>query len=86
MTQSARALRCRVVERCVLNWLEFWGVGAALAGMIVTASLWMGLCVRRLAGEMPDLRDCMARLEGLVEGSTNRETAQWASPSHARSN
>lgn len=60
----------------MLNWLDFWGAGAALAGMIVTASLRMGLCVGRLAGEIPDLRDCMARLERLVGGFTKGEAAQ----------
>ena len=38
------------------------GVGAALAGLILTASLWLG-------GWLRDADRRLARLEGLIEGS-----------------
>lgn len=38
------------------------GVGAALAGLILTASLWIG-------GWLPDVDRSLAHLEGLIEGA-----------------
>ena len=44
------------------------GTGIVLAGLIVPT-------LRELRRDMADLRECMARLEGLFEGSTRREPA-----------
>ena len=44
------------------------GIGIALAVLIVPS-------LRELRRDVADLRECMARLEGLFEGFTRRETA-----------
>ena len=44
------------------------GTGIVLAGLIVPS-------LRELRRDMADLRECMARLEGLFEGFTRREPA-----------
>ena len=44
------------------------GTGAMLAGLIVPS-------LRELRRDVADLREHMARLEGLFEGFTRRETA-----------
>lgn len=45
------------------------GVGAALAGLILTAALWMGGWLRALDGRVGKVEQRIARLEGLIEGS-----------------
>ena len=45
------------------------GVGAALAGLILTAALWMGGWLRALDGRVGKVEQRIARLEGLIEGA-----------------
>ena len=44
-------------------------VGVALAGLILTAALWMGGWMRALDARVGTVGQRMARLEGLIEGA-----------------
>ena len=46
---------------------------AALAGLILTSTARLGTRIDRVDRDVADLRERMARLEGLFEGFTRRE-------------
>ena len=48
---------------------------AALAGLILTSTARLGTRIDRVDRDVADLRERMARLEGLFEGFTRREPA-----------
>ena len=62
--------RCGVRLRSMsAELIGILAVGAALAGMILTAALWMGGWLRALDGRVGTVEQRIARLEGLIEGS-----------------
>ena len=48
---------------------------AALGALILTTTARIGQRIDRVDRDVADLRECMARLEGLFEGFTRREPA-----------
>ena len=49
-------------------WLRCWQIGAALAGLILTSNRGLRQDIKDLRGEVGELRERMAHLEGLLEG------------------